>query len=153
MAKKILITGASGFIGSFIAEKAIELGFETYAAVRKSSSKRYLQDERINFVEIDFDDKKSIRNIVSDYKFDYIIHAAGLTKAPKIKDFEKVNFIATKNLVDSLIETGNIPQKFIFISSMAAHGPGNDNDIIPVKSNDKPHPDTAYGKSKIKSHT
>ena len=47
---KILITGASGFIGSFIVEEALKRGFETWAAVRKSSSKAYLQDERINFI-------------------------------------------------------------------------------------------------------
>jgi nucleoside-diphosphate-sugar epimerase len=44
---KILITGASGFIGSFIVEEALKKGFDTWAAVRKSSSKEYLKDERI----------------------------------------------------------------------------------------------------------
>ena len=43
----ILITGASGFIGSFIVEEALRRGFETWAAVRKSSSRAYLQ-ARIN---------------------------------------------------------------------------------------------------------
>ena len=47
---KILITGSSGFIGSFIVEEALRRGFETWAAVRGSSSKAYLQDERINFI-------------------------------------------------------------------------------------------------------
>ena len=47
---KILITGASGFIGSFIVEEAIRQGFETWAAIRRSSSKDYLQDPRIHFI-------------------------------------------------------------------------------------------------------
>jgi nucleoside-diphosphate-sugar epimerase len=38
---KILITGASGFIGSFLVEEALKRGFETYAGIRKSSSKQY----------------------------------------------------------------------------------------------------------------
>ena len=50
MKEKILITGASGFIGSFIVEEALKRGFETWAAVRKSSSKAYLQDEHIHFI-------------------------------------------------------------------------------------------------------
>ena len=50
---KILITGASGFIGSFIVEEAIRQGFETWAAIRRSSSKDYLQDPRIHFIELD----------------------------------------------------------------------------------------------------
>ena len=41
---KILVTGASGFIGSFIVEEALNRGMEVWAAVRKSSSKEYLQD-------------------------------------------------------------------------------------------------------------
>ena len=51
--KKILITGASGFIGSFIVEEALKRGFETWAAVRKSSSRKYLNDSRIHFIELD----------------------------------------------------------------------------------------------------
>ena len=47
---KILITGASGFIGSFIVEEALRRGFETWAAVRGSSSRQFLTDERINFI-------------------------------------------------------------------------------------------------------
>ncbi len=147
--KKILITGASGFIGSFIVEKALELGFETYAAIRNSSSKQYLTDSRIHFVNINLDDKSSLKLQLSEHKFDYIVHAAGLTKAQQKSDFEKVNFIATQNLVESLIESNSIPEKFIFVSSMAAHGPGNDNDTIPVKCNDAAHPDTLYGISKL----
>ncbi|NVN96413.1 MAG: NAD(P)-dependent oxidoreductase [Bacteroidetes bacterium] len=147
--KKILITGASGFIGSFIVEKALELGYDTYAGIRKSSSKKYLTDKRIHFIDLDFSDKISLKKQLSEYKFDYIVHAAGLTKAQQKNDFEIVNFKATQNLIEALKETAAIPEKFIFVSSMAAHGPGNDNDIIPVKCSDQPHPDTLYGISKL----
>ena len=47
---KILVTGASGFIGSFIVEEALNRGMEVWAAVRKSSSKEYIQYNRIRFV-------------------------------------------------------------------------------------------------------
>lgn len=50
--KKILITGASGFIGSFIVEEALRLGMETWAAVRSTSSRKYLTDSRIHFIEL-----------------------------------------------------------------------------------------------------
>ena len=151
MGKKVLITGASGFIGSFLVETALQLHYDVFAAVRKSSSKQYLKDSRINFIEIDFNNKDSLKRILSEEKFDYVIHAAGLTKAMKIEDFDIVNFQAVKNFADALIETINVPQKFVFISSMAAHGPGNDNDTVPVKPDDIPHPDTAYGLSKLKA--
>ena len=49
---KILITGASGFIGSFIAEEALNRGMETWVAVRATSSRRYLKDSRLHFIEL-----------------------------------------------------------------------------------------------------
>ena len=57
---KILITGASGFIGSFIVAEALKRGFETWAAIRKSSSKEWLQDERIHFIELNLSSKAQL---------------------------------------------------------------------------------------------
>ena len=45
----ILVTGASGFIGSYIVQEGLDKGFEVWAGVRGSSSRGYLQDERIKF--------------------------------------------------------------------------------------------------------
>ena len=53
MMQKILITGASGFIGSFIVEEALHRGMEVWAAVRGSSSRAFLSDRRIHFIELD----------------------------------------------------------------------------------------------------
>ena len=57
---KILITGASGFIGSFIVEEALSRGFETWAGVRTSSSREYLQDNRIHFLDLDFSSEDNL---------------------------------------------------------------------------------------------
>lgn len=46
---KILVTGASGFIGSFLVEGGLERGMQVWAGVRQNSSRKYLQDERIRF--------------------------------------------------------------------------------------------------------
>ena len=54
--KKILVTGASGFIGSFLVEGGLERGMQVWAGVRRSSSRKYLQDGRIRFAELDFTD-------------------------------------------------------------------------------------------------
>ena len=58
---KILITGASGFIGSFIADKGLELGYEVWAGVRGSSSRKYLSDSRIKFIEVSLGDEKTVQ--------------------------------------------------------------------------------------------
>ena len=48
--KKVLIIGAGGFIGGFMAQESLQRGYETWVAVRKSTSRKYLSDERLNFV-------------------------------------------------------------------------------------------------------
>lgn len=154
MAKKILITGASGFIGGFLVEKALELGFETYAGVRKSSSRQYLQDERIRFIDLNFSDFEELKKQLATFsekngKFDYIIHNAGLTKALNSADFNRVNSQNTANFIDALIATQNIPEKFVLMSSLSVMGPGDETNYSPILLSDTPKPNTAYGKSKI----
>ena len=55
--KRVLVTGAGGFIGSFIVEEALRRGYRVTAAVRASTSRKYLTDKRIEFLELDFNDE------------------------------------------------------------------------------------------------
>ena len=52
--ESILITGASGFIGSFIVEEALKRRFSVWAGVRPTSSRQYLKNRKIHFLELDF---------------------------------------------------------------------------------------------------
>ena len=75
----ILITGASGFIGGFTVEKALSIDLNVFAAVRKSSSRKYLADDKINFVEIDFSDSEKLTEQLLEFKnlhgdIDFLIH-------------------------------------------------------------------------------
>ena len=153
---KILITGASGFIGSFLVEKSLEQGFETYAGVRMSSNKKYLVDERIKFIDFCYSDKEKLIAQLKEFKlqngvWDYIIHNAGVTKCDKKSDFDKVNFVYTKNFVEALCETDMCPQIFVYMSSLSAYGAGNEKTLQPIKLSDMPKPNTVYGESKIKA--
>jgi nucleoside-diphosphate-sugar epimerase len=154
--KNILITGASGFIGSFLAEEALARGLNVFAGIRSSSSRKYLQDPRLRFAEIDFSSASSIRKFLEEKKkegvtFDYVIHNAGVTKARKKEDFYTVNCDYTKNLADALISSGSIPEKFVYISSLAAYGPGDPVSMKPVMLSDRPQPVDEYGRSKLKA--
>lgn len=152
----VLITGASGFIGSFLVEEGLRRGHKVYAGIRKTSSKEYLRNERIEFVEFDFSSVDKITAKLVELKnqetrFDHIIHNAGLTKAQKKEDYLKVNFLNTKNFIEALQSSDMVPDKFIFISSLAAFGPGNPETMEPVRLADAPHPIELYGKSKLEA--
>lgn len=154
MAKKILITGASGFIGSFLMEKALQKGFVTWAGIRAGSSREYLRDGRIQFIDLNFSDKgklvAQLREFVSaNGNFDYIVHNAGVTKSVDPADFDRVNHHFTANFIDALTEAGCAPEKFVLMSSLSIMGPGDEAGYSPILLSDRPRPNTAYGKSKL----
>ncbi len=138
--KKILITGASGFIGSFLVEEAIGRGWQTWAGIRKTSSKEYLTNPDIQFIDLNFSNPEQLSRQITEHvenygNWDYIIHNAGVTKCLNPEDFDKVNYSFTKNFIEAIQKTRNTPEKFILMSSLSAW----------------PDPDTAYGKSKQKA--
>jgi len=152
----ILITGASGFIGSFLVEEALKRNYQVFAGIRRTSSREYLQDPSIKFIEFDFSSVSSILLTLEackekNMRFHYIIHNAGVTKAQKKGDYYRVNFLNTKNFIEALKQAGMIPEKFIFTSSLAAYGPGNPVTMEPVRLSDIPHPVEFYGKSKLEA--
>jgi len=154
MKKNILVTGASGFIGSFLVEEAIKRDYQTFAGIRSGSNKKYLSDPQIHFLELDFSDKSlldsALNNFANQYgRFDFIIHTAGVTKALNKADYSLVNYENTKKFVHSLKENNLVPDKFIYISSLASFGPGIK--TLPINSEQAQKPLTEYGKSKLKT--
>lgn len=149
---KILITGASGFIGSFIVEEALRRNMETWAVVRKSSSKQFLQDEHIHFIELDLNDQSQIEQALGSHQFDYVVHAAGVTKCLNADDFYTINTTGTINLVRAIIAVGMPLRKFVYISSLSVFGAIREQQPYePIRESDQPHPNTIYGKSKLKA--
>ena len=118
--KKILVTGASGFIGSFIVEEALNRGMEVWAGMRRSSSRRFLTDPRIKFLELDLDSKEQLLQALAHHHFDYVVHAAGVTKCIRQEDFIRVNTEGTRHLVEALLELKISLVRFVFISSRYA---------------------------------
>jgi nucleoside-diphosphate-sugar epimerase len=154
MKKKILITGASGFIGSFLVEEALRRGEEVWAGVRANSSRRYLTDPRIHFATLDLSDETRLRTQLEAYRsemgsgWDLIIHAAGVTKCRKAEEFMEGNYHATRHLVDALIALQMQPAQFFYLSSLSVLGPLHEADGRPFTEDDEPRPNTAYGRSK-----
>ena len=147
---KILITGAIGFIGSFIVEEALKKGFDTWAAVRKSSSKEYLKDERINFIELNLSSKAQLIEQLRGHDFDYVVHAAGVTKCLNKQDFHRINTEGTKNLIDAILELQMPLKRFVFVSSLSIFGAIKEQQPYDeIRETDIPQPNTEYGRSKL----
>ena len=158
MAKKILITGAGGFIGGFIVEEALKRGYETWAAVRATTSREYLTDERIKFIELDFSEPETLHEQLSvavkeNGKWDYIVHNLGATKCTNFIEFNNVNYIYLKTFVDTLRNIDAVPNGFLLMSSLSVMGMGDEVGYKPFSADKIPSPNTKYGVSKLKAET
>ena len=148
--KKVLITGASGFIGSFIVEEALRRGMEPWAAVRRSSSREYLRDERIRFIELNLSSEEELRLQLAGHQFDYVVHAAGVTKCLNPDDFYRVNTEGTKHLVNALMALHMPLERFVYLSSLSIFGAIREQQPYEeIRETDTPRPNTVYGKSKF----
>lgn len=151
-----MITGASGFIGSFIVEEALKRRFGVWAGVRATSSRKYLTARKIHFLELDFAHPNELRAQLSGHKgtynkFDYIVHCAGVTKCANQHEFDHVNYLQTKYFLDTLLELNMVPKQFIYISTLSVFGPVREKDYTSIREDDMPAPNTAYGFSKLKA--
>lgn len=146
----ILITGATGFIGGFIVDEALNRGMQVWVAVRPTSSRKYLTNPRIQFLELNLGNKEQMKERMGNLKFDYVVHAAGATKCLHAEDFFRSNTDGTKNLVQALIELQMPLKRFVFVSSLSVYGPvAEEQPYREICLNDKPQPNTAYGRSKL----
>ena len=120
--KRILITGASGFIGSFLCEESLKRGFSTWAALRATSSRRWLQKPDLQFITLDLTNRTTLRQQLKGcgVRFDVVIHAAGATKCLKAEEFDFHNYQCTRNLVEALMEADLMPYQLIYLSSLSA---------------------------------
>lgn len=154
--EKVLVTGASGFIGSFIVSEGLKRGFDVWAGMRRSSSKQYLTDPRTQFAELDLGNPDRLREQLKAYKaemggWDYVVHAAGATKALHREDFFRTNTDGTCNLVEALQALDMVPRRFVFVSSLSIFGAIRETPYPyqPIQLTDEPEPNTAYGESKL----
>lgn len=154
----ILIVGAGGFIGGFIVAEAVRRGFDTYAAVRESTSRRYITDPSVKFVVLDYDDPDTLGSRLRDAapasgRWDYVIYNLGATKCANFADFNRINYMYLRDFVCALEDENLVPEKFLFMSSLSALGPYGEADYTPADAYTVPAPNTRYGLSKIKAET
>ena len=145
---KILVTGATGFVGGHLCEYLNQKGHSVYALAR--NQKKFL-DHKIQGQLILGDlslsqDLDWVQKLPSD--LEAVVHAAGLVHSFHACNFEEINFLATQRLIVAL--KGPFPHlKFLFISSQAACGPSQQKERL--SENCPLNPVSDYGLSKKKA--
>jgi nucleoside-diphosphate-sugar epimerase len=145
---RILITGASGFIGGHLVERALLEGHEVTAAVRQGSNRARLNHPKVTQLDFPLGDVTLLATILRKAgRFDWVIHNAGITKAISRADYRDGNAENTRRLVQAFQQSGLLPDKFLFVSSLAALGAAPEGRTR-IFGDQEPHPLTPYGESK-----
>jgi len=148
MRTKVFITGASGFVGSHLVEAAKEKGWEVHAAVRSSSKTDDIKAFVDKFIHPDFGNVEELQQLFLHEKYDYIIHAAALTKSKSEEEMLRVNVGMTQNLMQAAFAEGVELKRFVYVSSLAAIGPIAFNSAEDIHEETDYRPLTVYGRSK-----
>ncbi|HEC82810.1 MAG TPA: SDR family NAD(P)-dependent oxidoreductase [Thermoplasmatales archaeon] len=136
---RILVTGASGFIGRYLVRKLAERGYEVFALTRKN-----FKIECAEVIKGDITDIKSL--IPAIRKVDAVFHNAGYADdRGKKRDFYRVNVNGTKNVAEACRMNGI--KRIIYTSSAGVYGFPNKKEPLTEESPKKPM--NAYHKSKL----
>ena len=140
---RILLTGASGFLGAHTARALVEVGHELRALVRPTSNRSWLEGVEL---ELAIGDLSGAGLASACAEMDAVVHLAGLTQAQSETQFLRVNGEGTGLLAQAAATAG--VSRFVYVSSLAAHGPAGSQDREPRDPAAPAHPVSPYGRSK-----
>ncbi len=144
-AMKIAITGATGFIGSHLVEALVGKGHEVTCLARNPERAQGLVGLPVRLVYGSLDSLPSLACLVDGQEA--LVHVAGLTKAPSLQEYVRVNVGGTENLISVIRANGALLRRFVFFSSSETMGPSPGG--VPFTEETSPKPFSAYGKSKV----
>ncbi len=142
---RIFLTGATGFVGSFVAQRLVEQRHEVVCLVRPTSNLRWIRDLPLTLVQGSLFQPETYREYLR--QSEYILHVAGVTKGLKIQDFYRGNVETTRYLLETVVTLGVPLRRFLLVSSQAAVGPSPSRELI--KEDFPCRPITDYGRSKL----
>jgi len=142
---RVLVTGGSGFLGSWVAELLSKADHDVRALVRRTSNRKHLATlARVELVSGSVEDAASVAEAVRGV--DAIVHCAGLVKAKDETELYRTNVEGTRNLVEAAKAHAPKLRRFVHISSLEACGPSPSGGPVAA---DQENPCTAYGRSKL----
>jgi nucleoside-diphosphate-sugar epimerase len=139
----ILVTGATGFIGSHLVEQLLNQKHQVFALVRKTSNVGPLIDKGVNLIYGDISDKDSLR-VVCDYDIEAVFHCAGYVQDDNWKSLYHINVIGTENICNLCLKLK--VERLVYVSSVAVV---NGNSQITLQENLPFNATNLYGASKI----
>jgi UDP-glucose 4-epimerase len=150
-AKRVLVTGGAGFIGSHVVDRLVEGGYvvrvlDNLSTGRRENLKGHLGGGWVEFVKGDVRDVKAVKRSVRGC--DAVVHLAALTSVPlSVKDPDvtfEVNVGGTMGLLSCCSRQG--VGKFVFVSSCAVYG---DPVFLPITEGHPTRPISPYAESKL----
>jgi nucleoside-diphosphate-sugar epimerase len=139
---RVLVTGATGFIGGALAGQLTARGDRVRALVRASSRTHELARLGVELVPGDVADPASLGRAVEGCEA--VVHLAGAVKALSGAELFRANADGTRNVAEACARTGC---RLVYVSSIAAAGPALDG--RPRAEEDPPAPVSRYGESKL----
>ena len=111
----LAVTGATGFVGQAVLDRAHASGIAVRALARKAQAPR----ADVEWVMGDLDDKAALAALLAGAEA--LIHIAGVVNAPDPAQFEAGNVIGTLNVIEASLAAG--VQRFVHVSSLSAREP------------------------------
>jgi nucleoside-diphosphate-sugar epimerase len=142
---KVMITGASGFIGGHLRDALLDGGADVVCLVRASS----LVGPKGRSIAVDYSDQDALTQVMASERPDYVFHVAGSTKGVTYEDFRRGNVMPTQHLLEALLRGHPEVKRFLHVSSLTAYGPSNDGP--PKRETDPRLPLEFYGRSKLEA--
>ncbi len=143
---KVLLTGASGFVGSHILDRLLARGLDVALLLRPTSSKAFLEQHsgKVELRVGSIDDAESLRRALSGVS--QVIHCAGCTQVVRTREFYEGNHLGTRRVVEAVNSAPEVI-RLLHVSSLAVSGPATA--ARPALEQDPPRPVSHYGKSKL----
>lgn len=152
--KKVLITGASGFVGAHLAKHLLGLHYlDIYGTFRSESSRDNSPvKDKINFMQVDLQDKEQVNKLLKETKPSLIFHLAAQANVPlSIKDpisTFHANIDSQLNLFNAVKELGLEDTRILLVSSAEVYGYVRPEDL-PIDEGTPHRPANPYAVSKI----